>query len=416
MADPDLTTLARAWASHTTEPEFDALVGRARARRRRRVLALVASAAAVVLIAGLSTVLLQRGPSAAPLPTNHRKPAKVDPARDPSWIIGHGRLVSYAAGLGGWTSSTPTPPDAPDRVMTVWRHCRHESRGCRAAWRLTDWSGKVVATGLAGKGWNGAPTAYASGDMFVLRTWNRPGIAVDPDGSTRPIADADGGTVTAGDVLVRVGKSLAVVDLRSEETWPLPLPRHVAGWVDGTVSTDGTAWLLPEPAPGTLVRTIQVRWFRAGAWHQHLLWRAAPSVGGTPMPGLLVSSGEHVAAMSSFDGATVLPVGTFAVTADDGRHWTDLTKRQLPFDFVDSMAATDGGTLYVVGSPDGRGAWELFRSTDASWTNFEQVPGAHDIAGLDSGGPVVLAFSGSLGQPGLVAYDDHGNRADVPIR
>jgi hypothetical protein len=111
-----------------------------------------------------------------------------------------------------------------------------------------------------------------------------------------------------------------------------------------------------------------------------------------------------------------VPVGTFAVSADDGRHWADLTREQLPFDFVDSMAATSGGTLYVVGDPDGRGRWRLFRSTDASWTHFEQVPGARDVDQLTPGGPVVLGRTGSPEEPQLVAYDDRGNRTDVPIR
>ncbi|HEU4566928.1 MAG TPA: hypothetical protein VFR99_02775 [Marmoricola sp.] len=415
MADPDLTSLARAWADRTREPDFDALVGRAHDRRRRRVLALVAAAAAVLVVAGLSAVLLQRGPSAAPLPTDRRSHQPAD-RESAVWIVAHGRLVSYAAGLGGWTSNGG-PPDAPDRVLAVWQHCRADDTGCRSAWRLTDWHGQQIATGRARSSADGGSgvNAVAWGDVFVLRSWNRPGIVVSPDGTSAPLRDVDSGTVRPGDLLLRAGRGFAVADPRTATAWPLQAPGAV-GVATATIAADGTPWVMPAPGRDRASGKVTVRWSRQGTWHEHLLSRGTRDTGGPAMPGLLTTAGHHVVAMSSFDGATVLPVGTFAVSADDGRHWTDLTREQLPFDFVDSMAATSGGTLYVVGDPDGRGRWRLFRSTDASWTHFEQVPGARDVDQLTPGGPVVLGRTGSLEEPGLVAYDDHGNRTDVPIR
>lgn len=324
--------------------------------------------------------------------------------------------MSYAAGLGGWASYDGSPPDAPDRVMTVWQHCRANNTRCGSAWQLTDWSGREIATGLAGKGWDAAPTAYASGNTFVLNSWNRPAIVVGPEGRSQPVADAADGNITAGDLLVRTrAKGLAVIDPRSATTWDLPGPGSPETWEAGAIGSDGTTWLMPMAGRGTRQGTVALQWLRDARWHQHVLSDEHRNTGGTVMPGVLAVSGQHVAAVSSFDGATLMPVGTFAVSTDAGLHWTDLTKDQLPFGVVDSMAATSGGTLFVVASRGGRRPLNLFRSADA-WTHFEQVPGVHDVAELEPGGPVVLAFSGSLDQPGLVAFDDHGTRMGVPIR
>ena len=423
MAEPELTSLARAWEQQTVEPDFELLVGRAQARRRRRrVLSVVASAAVVLLVVVLASALLQRGPSSSPLPSGrpqHSPSRSAGRHHDVDWVIAHGHLVSYAAGSGGWFSYDATPPGHPDRVLTVWQHCRPVAEAaCLSARRLTDRSGREVAAGpFGGRGdWGSAPNVSAWGDVFVVAGPDVSGIVVDPTGASRSLRETGPEPIRSGDLVVRRGKvGLAVVDPRAGTTWPLLSPAGHEGWFDGTVSPDGTAWLLPAPAPGQGEHTVEVRWLRAGTWHGHELWKGTPSTGGTTVPGLLAVSGTHVVAMSSFDGATVLPVGTFAVSTDSGDHWSDLTKAQLPFDAVDTIAATSGGTLYVQGYAHDRYAG-LFRSTDASWTHFVLVPGSGRVGGLAPGGPVVLAVTGSWKHPGLAAFDDHGNRTEVPLR
>jgi hypothetical protein len=238
-----------------------------------------------------------------------------------------------------------------------------------------------------------------------------------PDGRSRPVADAAGGDVTAGDVLARTrAKGLAVVDPRSATTWDLPGPSGAKSWEVGAVGSDGTTWLMPMAGGGTPPGVVALHWLRDARWHQHVLWDQRRSTGGTAMPGVLAVSGHHVAAVSSFDGATLTPVGKVAVSADNGETWTDLTRDQVPFETVDSMAATSGGTLYVVGVTRGLGQWRVFRSTDATWTHFESVPAPPATSGLQPAGPVVLAVSGSGKDVRLLAFDDHGMRPEVPIR
>ena len=195
--------------------------------------------------------------------------------------------------------------------------------------------------------------------------------------------------------------------------WPLPVPTSEPGVSPGQISSDGTVWAMPIQTPDGPPFRVRVSWLRHGTWQTRQLDRSTSAV-----PGGVAVSGDHVAALSSFDGATVLPVGVLAVTSDGGDTWTDLRKEDLPFDAVDSMAATSGGTLYIGGYGSARYSG-VYRSTDATWTHFEKVPGTRGVSGVVPAGRVVLGLRGTSDRrpPRLLAvFDDHGNRTDVPIR
>lgn len=305
-------------------------------------------------------------------------------------VVRHGSLADYAT-------------DAHGDLMTVWTRCDDQDH-CRWAWRLAGAGGASVVRVGRGE----PPSVYGAATSFVLRRWDREGVVVGRDGAIRPIRPVERGAVTASDVLVRVGKGLAVVDPARAVEWPLPPPAGTEGWDVGTVQGDGTVWATSFRFDPTLVQVGHSEDGRA--WTQHVVSDTRED--GTAPSGLLAVAGDHVATMSSYDGATVLPVGVLAVTTDGGATWTHLRPEDLPFRYVDAMAATAGGTLYVAPA----GARRLYRSTDATWTRFAVVPGSRGFDRLQPDGDRVLAGGGTLADPELVTFDDAGDSHPWPAR
>jgi hypothetical protein len=361
------------------------------ARRRRRRLVLGIAAVTVAALAAVATGIAQTAghDDTAPQPTRPSSgPTSTATAVevDAATIIFGGSLVSYAA--------------APDgSLLTVWTKCQDatDDGTCEAAWQL-----QTVDDTYEGLVGGSDVFAYSAGSAFVVRSGGNGGFVVDRSGKVRRIQRGSPGSVSAGDALVRFTRSLAVVDPDTARWWPLPAGDGAGGWITGTVAADGTTWAMPASD-----EEVRVAWSDGAAWQHHVL----PSTDVGALPGYLAVAGDHVAALSGYDGATVLPVADLAVTADGGRTWTDLHQADLPFRYVDAMAATSGGTLYVV-TPGGE---KLYRSTDDTWTHFAEIPNPGRADQLVPAGDRVIARGGSSTQPILVALDDAGRATPVGL-
>jgi hypothetical protein len=328
------------------------------------------------------------GATPSPSPTPGPEPAR-DEQQRASAVVRDGRLVSYAVNARG-------------SLMTVWQSCRSwtEESACRTAWQLQSHAG--VHRGLVRGNFAGA---HAAGDYVAVTSWNRRGVVVDDDGRSRPLRAVRSGEVVVGDALVRLGKSLGVVDPVAATYWPLPADGP-DGWVDGAITADGTVWATSaHPAP----IDVRLSWLAPGAttptWLHHTF---STTFHDGVSPGPLAVAKEHAAAPSMHDGVDVATYGRFAVTVDGGATWSDLRPSDLPFDNVDAMAATSGGTLYVA-SLDDHGHDRLFRSTDSSWTRFSEVRGAPEVSQLVQAGDQVVARGGTLDQAEIYRLDDAGH-------
>lgn len=339
---------------------------------------LAGAAAALTLLAACSGT---SEPAPAPVP-QASPTATVPSAAD---VVGHGYPTGMAA-------------DGHSDVMTVWQWCGHGYRHCWHAWRIVQRDGRV-ALGDAEHGL--APTAFGSTDGFVVRRWDRPGEVVAPDGTTTPLVAGAAAAPRAGDVVVSARRDLALADPDRAVEWPIPHPTGVDGWAVGTVSSTGTLWLLPHgagPGPVEVRRTTDGRhWARTAI---------STDREGGDVPGYIVTAGDRVAVLATFDGATILPLGTLAVTTDGGRHWTRLSPDDLPFDTVGEMTASRDGTLFVTSAEGER----LYRSTDASWTRFARVPRGGWVAFLTPVPDGVLA----LQHRRPVVFGDDGQRRSAP--
>lgn len=404
----DLRTAVDATAARAEVPDFTSLRVRARARRRRRHGAMavgLAGAVALALAGGLSLRTPQAGPQVGPAThADQHRPgpgAQHDPATrrqlqalSVRQVVASGRLYSYGSGGSG-------------ELMTVWQACVRDSSSCRYAWRLVARNGQRAV----GEAWSGdasdGPAVTADGGAYLLTTWDRRGLLIAPTGAVTALHRGARESLPglAGSVaVIRSGKAgVAAVDTRTGTTWPLPLPPGADAVSQATVAADGTLWTLPAFAgPGR----VEVDWLDGGRWHTHHV--TDPGRSRLAVPGLLVQWGlratpSRIAVLSSYDGATSLPVGALAVTTDSGRSWRELGRRDLPFATVDSMAADGGGTLYVA-DPDGR----VWRSLDGHWDRFTRVPGLRRAFGLQAAGEGVLAESAGGGQPHLVMITGSG--------
>ena len=405
----DLTELRTA-VSETVErsavPGFDDLVRRARDRSRRRAVGL---AAAAVVLAGTAALLLPHGEaSSGPAPAGTSTPTPTPSstpttavgrlrAMTPEQIVATGHLYSYASGGSG-------------SVLTVWQACAQGHRHCRYAWRTPHATGSTLGT-LTGAVPGGAgPAVYPAGGGYVLQPENRQGLLVRADGSVSPLEPGDPPLpVDQGAVVVRDGARWNEVDPVTARAWTLAPPDGSEGVVRAQEAPDGTVWAMPGWAgPGR----VEVAWRRGGVWRSHPI----PDPGSdAEVPSFLAISGSRtgatrVAALSSYDGAGEAPVGVLAVSTDGGSSWVDLPGSTLPFDTVESMAASAAGVLFVA-EPSGT----LWRSTDGSWTSFTRVRGVR-ATGVQPAGEDVLAFTGSWERPGLVLVGGDGSTRTAAAR
>jgi hypothetical protein len=320
--------------------------------------------------------------SAAPSPTP-------SPAPDADTIIRSGHLYSYASGAAG-------------SVLTVWQTCTDDEPSvCHAAWQVQ------AATGThRGLLPGDSPSAYAAGDAFVVKAWNSKGVLVTAQGAVRQLVDGKPGEVTPDDALVPGRHGLYVADPRTATLWPLPRPAGAGGFGSVVVAPDATTW-----ASMSVGGEVWLAWTSGGTWQHHVMPADEPH---DDLPAYVAVAGDHVAGVSGYDGATILPVADLAVTADGGKTWRDLHQRDLPFTYVDAMAATAGGTLYVV-TEDGHGGRGFFRTTDRTWTRFAELPNPHHLEVLEPAGDHVLAQGGSYEDPALFLLDDRGHSTPVPL-
>lgn len=393
---PDLAAVA---ARKTQPPPFGQIVGRARRRRRNNLVAVAAATLAVVAVVTTGAVATlgdgqaSPAPMEPPGPSDTAAPQTPDPATtaDATRIARDGRLVSHAA--------------VGRSLLTVWELCgRGAARNrCRYAWQLQSRSG--IHRGLA----PGSMGGHAAGEAFVLPSWDGPGILVDLDGRTRTLHQTAPGPAGPGDALVRLPQGYGLVDPASAEYWALPGTAGVEGWGDAAMAPDGTVWATTSPpSPTTLV---QVSWLVPGttSWQHHTISPSPSSAGGFST-GPVAVAGDHVAALAMHEGVDVVRFGTFALTTDGGASWSELSAADLPFDTVDAMAATSGGTLYVASS-DRTGEDRLFRSTDTTWRHFAEVPDARGSYRLVAAGPQVVAVRGTPDRSEVLTLDDAGHAA-----
>ena len=282
-------------------------------------------------------------------------------------------------------------------MLTVWRACLPDGTRCRFAWHLAGTSG---LTGSGGRG----PDVVAADGGFVLTAGTASGLLVRADGTATRLEPEDSRAPAAGDVVVRSDRGPRLVDPRTARSRELAPPAGTEGLAGATAAPDGTVWALPAwSGPGR----VEVARLRGGTWRSHPVDDSSST---SEVPAFLAVAGGRVAALSSYDGATVAPVGVLAVSTDDGTTWRHLTRGDVPFDAVDSMAATDDGVLFVA-EPGGT----LWRSTDGTWTSFGRVTGAGRVGGLVPAGADVLGRVASA-QERLVLVGGDGTARPVPAR
>lgn len=314
----------------------------------------------------------------------------------PQQVVAAGNLYSYgSAGSGA--------------LVTVWQVCVHGSTYCRYAWRLADPDGWIAI----GDAWTGdgatGPQVVPAANGYLLTAWNRHPLVLALDGTVSPSHPGPPQWVEDRIGVVRQGEAgLAAVDPQTGTRWSLPLPPGSDAVAEASVAADGTVWALPAFAgPGK----VEVSRLRGGRWQSHEIRGPRPSLA---VPGLLAVAGAgttptHVAVLSTYDGATSMPVGVLAVSDDAGRSWRRLTEAQLPFDTVDSMAVA-GDTLFVA-DPAGR----VWRTDGAAWDRFTALPGVRAV-GLAPGGDRVLAEVAGGNRPRLVWIDAAGDVEPAPAR
>jgi hypothetical protein len=388
---PDFPDVATAAARATRPPPFEQIVIRARRRHQRSILTTLAVSAAVLAAVGTGAVIVSHGPIAADTPIGPPLTSTPTQPPDPRKVIREGNMDAYAGTANG-------------AVLTLWRSCADPKTGerCTVAWQLNN--RLATSVGLADDAGE-RPSAYAAGDSFVIWAHDRIGFLVDADGGTRQLKPASvEGDPAAGQVVVTRGDHLVVVDPASGTFWPLPAAPGVSRATQAVISSNGTTWAIAAAEH----EETWIAWKpdSTSGWQHHKMPADQP---GSTLPGYLAVSGDHVAAVSGSDGATILPVVDFAVTTDGGSTWTDLRKTDLPFDAVDAMAATSGGTLYVLSA----GGEHLYRSSDSSWTHFTELPNPHKADELVSAGARIVARGGTIHKPTLIEYDDAGNATDL---
>lgn len=365
----DLHQVVRRAAADTVPPPFETLTRRAEVRRRQRAAGSVAAAAAVAVVAG-GIALAHPNGDAHPAPVASGGPStsagtkptgKATPTPTTHYgltadsVVAKGRLYNYAVDRAG-------------DLFANWSYCLDQTR-CAAAWRLLRADGSV-STGLFPGDF--APHVDAGPDYFVGKWYADPGILVRPDGSTTPLRQESSGGVAPGAAMVVSEDGSMLVDGRAGAYLRVPVPGR-GQWDRLAVGDDRLVW-------GTVVHdegASAIAWSAgAGSWQQHLL--ADDGEHGDDGATLTIA-GRRVAAYALKTRGRE-PLGTVvgaSFTADDGAHWHDIDPAGLPFDHLESVAASADGTLFV---NDGQ---QVFASTD--WTNFTPVPGATTLSRLEGG-------------------------------
>ncbi|HET7386257.1 MAG TPA: hypothetical protein VFJ19_06270 [Nocardioidaceae bacterium] len=390
----ELAERSRIVARDTVAPPFETLTARAHSRRRRQVLAVVA--ATVVVVAGVGAAVAtgtrnSATPQPVQTPTTPATPSPVTPTSSPSpssspstarqklaklpisQVIDRGKPTSYAV-------------DAAGHTLAVWQLCRRDH--CRYAYALNVETPKAdnVLQGYQSLGadWLDARSADGrfvvvpfSGKGFVVNAEN---IAKHPHGDTHTttLRHVASGSVRTGDIAVSTEKGWMVVDPSAATEWPVDTGQH-GELVEFAVVSGGTLWAESRHrVDGRNVISID-HLTSDGRWIRHTIEGTLPEGDGSG----LVVSGDHVVAITGPNGVDATVPDHFTVSSDGGSTWTQVPRRDLPFDTIESWAATSGGTLYVA-----EAGGHLWRSTDDSWTHFEQVPG--QVSDLQPSGRWVL--------------------------
>jgi hypothetical protein len=286
---------------------------------------------------GKHQLLPDQRSTSAPQPTD-----TASPETRAAQIVRAGKLVG-AAGHG-------------QSLLTTWSVCRdRDHQDCDFAWQLR------TPTGVwNGRAYGSDPIPEVAGNDYVVSSWDHLGFLVDTEGRTRPLERQrhEAATVNA---LIDGGAKVLAVEARSATTGFLPAPTGHLRIALGTVTANGTTVASLETA-GPTPAHVSVATLDQSDWKKTVL-----SEGN--VTSALVSGGEHVAALASYDGIDSWAVGTLAVSPDSGRHWTQLHKADVPFDDLDALAATSTGVLFV-STVHG----QVFRSTNDAWTSFVAMP------------------------------------------
>jgi hypothetical protein len=252
-------------------------------------------------------------------------------------------------------------------------------------------------------------TAVRAGDLFVLSDFERYARVVHPDGSLTPITTVARLVPRPGDTFFAKVHGLRLVDADRGRMTRLPDAPGTDGVDVATVAADGSVVGMAARPPLENPTGTWVVMLHGTTWSRVSL-SERPEDG--PLPGYVVTSGGHIAAMSTYDGATVAPVGTLGISADRGRTWTRLHRHDVPFTTVDSIAATSTGVLYVA-TPEGA----LYRSAGHDWTTFVRVHLPGRIGQIQSAGHEVAGLTGDYPDLHLLLLDDSGHHRDLgPLR
>jgi hypothetical protein len=363
MLDEQLTRLRHDVAASIDVPGFDDLVVRGRRRRRRR---LALSAAAVAVVAGVAATGLSPALERDATPPVNEPDTWSEP-RQPADILDEAdaQLYVYEAGPDGFQLSVWAPDQCNDTICPVafaWSDDGWQTRDDRL---FSDWV-DVYPVGRT-------VVVYPEDGAEFLLTDRGERIDLGQPEPPRP--------ATAGEVLIDTSspRGIAMVDLATGATHRIPLPRHLTlTWVDRVeggrlvaignrgdqgvyaTSDDGGRTWQEQPIPA----------IRSGATAN-------------------VSADRAVVALRGVDGLELTIIteqGTNVTVVDD-----------LPFGSADCLDLTDGPLLVSSGS-------RLFRSTDDSWTEFEDITPDSGARCPRTNGQVTTALAADM-RSGLVSRD-----------
>jgi hypothetical protein len=329
------TDVPREVAERVPQPDFDAVLDRARDNRRRRRTTIAAGLAAAVVVAGAGFVVSERpGGDASPAPAN---PARTDDGA--SVRIDPGLPEGVRHLLGREDVRTVHVSAVDGAVAAFWLACGKPADPCRLAWTLRD--GDEVSGDLLDS--EGSMIAAVPGGWLVDEQQG-PTLLLGPDGDVERVdtGDLDGDPLRAGDTAVLTHDGSRLLRDGTLVAMPEPPGRPAVG--HGHVTSAGRLVAATSDTPGA---------WGLQATEDGRTWEDVRS---TP-PGTvgifhITGAGEHVAAVSTGDADDrSLPVTEVLVSSDAGGSWT--TVRGLDTEGADrarnahSLAVSDGGASYL---------------------------------------------------------------------